>query len=787
MTTQCPKCKAENPDDSKFCKECASPLKPPGDISVTRTIKTPTKGIAKGTIIAGKYQILQKLGEGGMGIVYKAKDSRLDRTVALKFLSSDLIKDKEAKKRFIQEAKAAAALEHPNICTVYEVDETDGQTFIAMSYIEGQSLKDKFSEGPLDVDETKGIALQIAEGLKEAHEKGIVHRDIKPANIMLTKKGQAKITDFGLAKLSWGLDLTKTSTIMGTVAYMSPEQAKGEEVDQRTDIWSLGAIMYEMLSGERPFQKNQEQALIFAILNDKPTPVSLLRSDIPTHIELVIGNTLAKKVTDRYQNVADFIQDLKQSQPLIFPKAEQSIIVLPFENLSPDPEQEYFCDGMTEEIISDLSKVQALKVISRSSAMTFKGTKKKIREIADDVKVQYVLEGSVRKSGNSLRITAQLIEAANDVHLWAEKYRGTLDDVFDIQEKVSRSIVGELKLKLSPEERQNITERPLENLKAYECYLKAKHEIDTFTEEGLDRAIQHLESGLKIIGESAILYAGLGYAYWQYFNIGMQEKYLNKGLEYARKALELDPDSSEGHFITGNLYFFHGTPRNMKKIIFHLKRALELDPNNCEALFHLEVVYLWLGKTAAVVSLVEKHLNIDPLSFYGHWSTSLLHLFEGRPSHALAPMAQAYKLAPGVTPMEIFYALILAYNDRLEEAFSIIDQSQKSAPDHAFTQVGVFLKYALQKKKEETLKSITPQILKWGRLDFTSPGFLVQGYSMIGETEEALNWLEEWIRLGCINYPFINEHDPFLENIRNEPRFKKLMERVKHEWDNFEV
>jgi tetratricopeptide (TPR) repeat protein len=359
--------------------------------------------------------------------------------------------------------------------------------------------------------------------------------------------------------------------------------------------------------------------------------------------------------------------------------------------------------------------------------------------------------------------------------------------VFDIQEKVSRSIVDELELKLSTKEKQSITERPLKNVKAYECYLRAKHEIDTFTEEGLDRAIQQLKSGLEIIGESAILYAGLGYAYWQYFNIGMQEKYLNKGLEYAQKALELDPDSSEGHFVTGNLYFFHGTPRNTKKIIFHLKRALELDPNNCEALFHLEVVYLWLGKTAAVASLIEKHLSIDPLSFYGHWSKAVLHLFEGRPRQALDPMAQAYQLAPGVPPMEIFHALILACNERLEEAFSIIDQSQKTTPDHVFTQVGVFMKYALQRKREETLQSITPQMLKWGRIDFTSPGFLVEGYSLIGETEEALNWLEEWIALGCINYPLINEHDPFLENIRGEERFKKLMERVRHEWENFEV
>jgi len=379
MAVKCPKCNTENPDDSKFCKECAAPLKPSKEVSVTKTLQTPAEGFKKDTVIAKKYRIITKVGEGGMGVVYKAKDTRLDRIVALKFLPAELTQDGQAKKRFVQEAKAAAALDHPNICTVYEVDEADGQTFIAMSYIEGQSLKDKIKEQPFDIDEAKEIVLQVAEGLKEAHEKGIVHRDIKPANIMLTEKGQAKITDFGLAKLSWGLDLTKPATIIGTVAYMSPEQARGGEVDHRTDVWSFGATFYEMLAGKLPFGKRQGEALIYAILNEKPEPLSAAHPDIPMAIEQIVLKALEKESDARYQSIDELLKDLKAtlSQEKMTSEQKKSIIVLPFENISPDPEQEYFCDGMTEEIITDLSHIHDLLVISRNSAMTFKGTKKR--------------------------------------------------------------------------------------------------------------------------------------------------------------------------------------------------------------------------------------------------------------------------------------------------------------------------------------------------------------------------------------------------------------------------
>jgi TolB-like protein/Flp pilus assembly protein TadD len=508
-----------------------------------------------------------------------------------------------------------------------------------------------------------------------------------------------------------------------------------------------------------------------------------------------VKEELLKNVEDPIKiykvNCEDILEKMDNAESSGIPITdEKSIIVLPFENMSPDPDQEFFSDGLTEEIITDLSCIKDLRVISRSSAMTFKGKKKKVRDIIRDVKVRYVLEGSVRKAGNNLRITAQLIDGKDDSHLWAEKYNGTLDDIFSIQESVSRSIADALEMKLSKKEIESICACPIDDAKVYEYYIKAKHEINTFTEEGMNNAIQLLESGLEIIGENAVLYAGLSYAYWGYFNIKAQEKYLNKGIEYADKALEIDPESSEVHHVNGISYFFRGFPgknRNSNQGIFHLKRALQIDPNNSEAMHHLEMIYVFNGRTDAIVPVIEKHISIDPLHFMVHFAASLLQIFQGRFQQAVEPSEKTYNLVPEGHPIRVFHGLVLAYNNRLEEAFSVFDQIKKINPENVFSQNGIMLKYALQGKKKEALQSITQEMLSWALVDFTAPWFIIIGYSLIGEKEEALNWLETQINLGCRNYPFINEYDIFLKNIRGEERFKRLMERIKPEWESFEV
>ncbi len=733
------------------------------------------------------YKILEKLGEGGMGVVYKAKDTKLDRKVALKFLPVQLASDGEFKERFKREAQAAAALNHPNIITIHEVAEYETRPFIAMEYVEGESLKDLIARKDLSVGEVLDVALQISDGLAVAHQAGIVHRDIKPQNVLIGKDGRARICDFGLAKAKRDVTLTQAGSTLGTVAYMSPEQAQGKEVDHRTDIWALGVVVYEMLTGQMPFKGEHEQAVICSILNEDPEPLTSFRTDIPSYVEQVVNKALEKDQTSRYQNIQEILQDLKTSpaSTLTSPQQEKSIVVLPFDDISPGKDNEYFSDGLTEEIITDLSKIHTLRVISRTSAMRLKGTEKDVTRIGKELNVRYVLEGSVRKAGNNLRITAQLIDATTDSHIWAEKYRGTLEDVFDIQEKVSRSIVDALKLKLSPEEDQRIAQRPIDNVHAYECYLRARQEIWRFTEDALERALQYLQNGLDIVGENALLYAGMGYVYWQYVNMGIrQEDYVQKAEECAGKVFELEPESPQGHLLLGLIQMvFHG---DMQQSARHLKKVLSVNANDLDALSWLSVLYGIIGKPVAASPLISKALEIDPLNSSSYCIKSVHHYYEGRFELAIESALKGHQMEPE-NPATIYCcALTLASQHRVEDAISFIDNNVDTTSANFFLRVSIFLKKALLGENDVS-ELLTDELITTAKRDFQYSSLFADFYALLGHKKEALDWLENAVNRGFINYPFLSEYDPFLENVRSEDRFKKLMERVKHEWEHFEV
>ena len=466
----------------------------------------------------------------------------------------------------------------------------------------------------------------------------------------------------------------------------------------------------------------------------------------------------------------------------IISPSEKSIIVLPFENMSPDPDQDYFSDGLTEEIITDLSHIHDLLVISRNSAMTFKGTRKKTKEIASEVNVRYVLEGSVRKAGNNLRIVAQLIDGVNDSHLWAEKYVGTLDDIFDIQEKVSNSITSELKLKLSNKEKDKVSERPIKDIHAFEYYLRAKQEIYRYTKNSMTKAIDFLEKALKEEGDNSYLYAELAHAHYQFWNIGIriEEEDLAKANVYVGKAFEIDNDSPDGHFVSGLL---ESTGGDVKKSIPHFKKVLKSSPNHTNALGWMTLTYAYNGIIEPTNQQIKKLMQLDPFSTLIMVSTMFLSIYNGEFEQA---ENQSRQLGSDDYSL-LFKARALVYNRKYDEAYAEYNKISEDARNSYVYKCTLLLLNACMKKLKEINQLIDNKMVLWAKMDYAYSYTFAETYAMINRKEDALDWLENSILRGFFNYHFIYLHDPFLENIRGEERFKKLMERVKYEWENFEV
>ena len=782
----------------------------------------------------GHYKILDKLGEGGMGVVYLAKDTTLDRNVALKVLPANLAESQERLDRFQREAKTLAALDHPNIVHIYSVEEAEGVRFLTMQLVEGEALSELIPKRGMPLERIFDIAIPLADALASAHEKGVIHRDLKPANIMVTDEGRVKVLDFGLAKLRQETEvpiatqvptepLTEEGRVLGTAPYMSPEQLQGKGVDHRTDIFSLGILMHEMARGERPFQGESSMEVASSILKDTPPLVTEQRPELPRHLGRVLAHCLEKEPQRRYQSALDIRNELEglrdevrtgsithtsgrgkglwiglvgaaivaatllafvlgragqapepevtstppsESATSATPaSAANSIAVLPFADMSPNQDQEYFSDGISEELLNLLAKIPELRVTSRSSAFSFKGKDLEIPEIASRLNVAHILEGSVRKAGNQVRITAQLIEAGSDTHMWSETYDRTLDDIFALQDEIAADVVAQLKVTLlgdMPKVQETDSE-------AYSLLLQSRQVRDQANVEAVEKAIGLLEQALAIDPEYAAAWSDLSRLYLgeAIDGLGSQDEAYGLALEAVNKALGIDPEFAPPHARLGLVAAVRDN--NLEAAARHIERALSLEPTNLEVIRYAGLLSGVFGRLDEAIELFKFVVARDPVSVRDHFSLGECYMFAERWDEAIASWRTVMVLGPGNDLHELIGIALLHKGDP-EAAVAAVQQGTWEPARLK----GLALAYHALGQHPESGASLAELIEKYEQ------GWAYDIANVLafrGEADRAFEWLDKAVEYKERNlYRIVN--DQLFNNIHSDPRWLPFLESL---------
>ncbi|HEV2112691.1 MAG TPA: protein kinase [Terriglobales bacterium] len=717
------------------------------------------------------YRIEGKLGSGGMGVVYQAADTRLQRKVALKFLPEGIAGDGQVLERFLREARAASSLNHPNICTIYAIEEFEGEHFIAMELLEGRTLDAVIAGGPLSLEQTLTIAAQITEALEAAHARGIVHRDIKPSNIYITTRGQAKVLDFGLAKMgergagyaedtaATAQPLTSPGSAMGTAAYMSPEQARGQATDARTDLFSLGAVIYQLVTGRMPFRGDTSAVLFDAILNREPVAVTDLNPVLPGELQRIISKALEKERELRYQTASDIKSDLlrlkrdlssdrhpaagKSERPAESAAGEKSIAVLYFENLSGIKDDEYFRDGMTEDIITELSKIRELKIFPRPTVLPFRDRPVTSTQIGQQLHAAYVLGGSVRRSGSRLRVTAQLVDTRTDFPLWSERFDREVKDVFDVQDEIARSIAGALRIALSPQEQSALAKKPTENAQAYDLYLRGRSYMRQYTRQDLQFALQMFESAVALDRSFALAHAGIACACARIYDCYERElAWMERCSAASGRAIALQPNLAEA--LVAQAWVFYAD-KNYKEAIRCAQQAIEQKPH-CDGVYHI------LGSAYFASDRWQEALECIPQALEAN----------GDDYNTYVPFTNAV-MALRLT--EETARLVKAQVEVLEKQLKAVPEDMRArnliANRYAF--LGRFEDSDREMKMSIALRPNDPSVLYNAACNYAMMGNKADALSMLVKAKEAGYRDANWAR-----------RDPDLESLRGEPEFEKL-------------
>jgi len=744
-------------------------------------VSDPSRRLA--AALAGRYSIEREVGEGGMATVYLATDLKHDRRVAIKVLKPELAAVVGAD-RFLREITTTANLQHPHFLPLFDSGAADGFVYYVMPYVEGETLRARLDrEGQLAVDDALDIARVIAGALDFAHRRGVIHRDIKPENVLL-QDGLPLVADFGIAvavSSASGERLTETGLSLGTPSYMSPEQIAGEgRIDARSDEYALACLTYEMLAGDPPFVASSPMAVIARHLTDPAPPVTTVRRSVPPAAARAIARALSKAPSDRYESTGAFARALRE-EAVDDTEARPLVVVLPFVNRSQDAENEYFSDGLTEEVIADLSQVGALHVISRNSAMTLKGTTKDTPTLAKELGVSHVVTGSVRRAGVALRVMVELVEATTDRPVWSEKYSGTMEDVFGIQEEIARKIVSALELSLTDRESRQVAERPIENPVAYDCYLRARQEMYRWTPDAARRALRFVDDALEIVGDSPLLLAMKAQLFWNDVNTNQvtAEVGLTRAMEFVDLALALDPDIPLAVYVRGLVAGARGLP---ELALPDLYRAHDLWPGDANII----VETCRFSNTAGLRnlgSLVDRLTLIDPLTAITQLVVSSYHWVNGRHDEAADAARRASDRSTPDSFLHHVAAMQIAASGAREEASRILAANGAATADPPYAALVRFLQHALDGDVDGALRFATQEMEQAIQNEFSAM-FAAEAYTLIGRPDDALRWLRFAIDRGFISYPFIVEHDPFLVNLRDDGRFRQLADDVRLRWES---